>query len=207
MRFLKGVCAMFSESALTLLLVSGCASAPLEYLPPPRQPLPTLQGSYHRVQRGETLWRIARSYGLEVNQLAAANRLPPSSPLKIEQQLFIPLPTETSRFLWPVRGSIRSSGALHGVDIAAPSGNLVRASRSGRVAVATRQLSGWGKTVVLDHLDGYLTVYAGLDQLLVDPGAALRQGMPLGTVGSSAVHFEIRYGAKPKNALALLPSG
>ena len=205
MRFLKGVCAMFAESALALLLVSGCASAPLEYAPPPRQALPTLQGSYHRVQRGETLWRIARSYGLAVNHLAGANRLPPGSPLKIGQQLFIPLPAESARFLWPVRGLIRSSGAFHGVDIAAPTGDLVRASRSGRVAVATRQLSGWGKTAILDHLDGYLTVYAGLDQILVNPGASLRQGMPVGTAGSNAVHFEIRYGPTLKNTLELLP--
>ena len=151
------------------------------------------------------MWRIARSYGLEVNQLAGVNRLPPGSPLKVGQQLFIPLPVESSRFLWPVRGLIRSSGAFHGVDIAAPTGDLVRASRSGRVAAVTRQLSGWGKTIILDHLDGYLTVYAGLDQLLVNAGATLRQGMPVGTAGSSAVHFGIRYGPTLKNTLELLP--
>ena len=72
--------------------------------------------------------------------------------------------------------------------------------------MATRHLSGRGKTVLIDHLDGYVTVYAGLDQLLVAPDTILRQGMPLGRVGSEALHFEIRYEAKPKNALALLPA-
>ena len=84
-------------------------------------------------------------------------------------------------------------------------GSLVRASRSGRVAVATQQLSGWGKTVVMDHPDGHLTVYAGLDQILVSPGTELRQGTPLGTLGSRALHFEIRYRASARDALALLP--
>ena len=58
---------------------------------------------------------------------------------------------------------------------------------------------------MLDHLDGYLTVYAGLEQLLTAPGATLRQGIPLGSLGARALHFEIRYGAVPKDTLALLP--
>lgn len=122
----------------------------------------------------------------------------------VGQQLFIPLPRETRNFLWPVRGTSQRTTAS-AVEIMAPSGSLVRASRSGRVAVATRALSGLGKTVVVDHLDGYLTVYAGLDHLLVDPGAFLRQGIPVGSLGAGALHFEIRYGTSPRNPLTLLP--
>ena len=191
-----------------LLLLSGCATEMAEYAPTtraPQQAIPPLQGSYHHVKRGETVWRIARSYGVTVESLTTANRLPSTRELKVGQRLFIPLPPETTRFLWPVRGSLRSSGASHGVEIVASPGSLVRASRGGRVAVATRHLAGWGKTVVLDHFDGYLTIYSGLDQILVAPGAALRQGMPIGNVGSHALHFEIRYGDTPRNVLALLP--
>ncbi len=81
----------------------------------------------------------------------------------------------------------------------------MRASRGGRVAVAARQLSGWGKTVVMDHLDGHLTVYTGMDQILATPGAYLRQGTPVGRVGDRALHFEIRQGGQAKNTMALLP--
>ena len=187
-----------------LLLIVGCASAPLhQAAAPPVREIPTLNGSYHQVQRGETLWRIAHSYGLDAKTLAAANRLSSAGQIAIGEQLFIPLPQETTQFLWPVRGSY--SHASPGLEIDAPSGSLVRASRSGRVAVATRQLSGWGKTVVLDHLDGYLSIYAGLDQLLVAPGTTLRQGIPLGVIGEHTLHFEIRYGSVPKNTLAMLP--
>ena len=190
---------------LIVAVSSGCASAPITPVAAPPQALPTLQGSYYKVHPGETLWRIAHSYGLDVRTLASVNRLPSAAQLQPEQQLFIPLPTESQRFLWPTLGSLRASSPSW-IEIAAPPGSLVRASRSGRVAVATRQLSGLGKTVVLDHLDGYLTVYAGLDQILVSPGTTLRQGMPIGSVGSKALHFEIRYEAKPKNVLALLPA-
>ena len=167
--------------------------------------MPTLSGSYYQVRRGDTLWRIARSYGVGVHALAAANRLSRSTPIEVGQQLFIPLPAESSQFLWPVRGTLSSAGGYRGIDISAAPGSLVRASRSGRVAVATRQLAGWGKTVILDHPDGHVTVYAGMDQLLVVPGALLRQGTPLGRLGARGLHFEIRYGAQPKNTLALLP--
>ena len=189
-----------------LFLTASCASGSMAQAPRPPQGIPLLQGSYHEVHRGETLWRIAHSYGLDVNTLAAANELPRTESLTVGQRLFIPLPLESAQFLWPVRGSVKSSGASHGIDILAPTGSLVRASRSGRVAVATHHLSGWGKAVVLDHLDGYLTIYTGFDQILVSPGAQLRQGMPIGNVGSSALHFEIRYRDVPKNTLALLPT-
>ena len=194
-------------SAGLLVGLAGCETIPeadSSRRPPARQALPNLQGSYHDVQRGETLWRIARSYGLEVNALAKANRLRDTSLLRVGQKLFIPVPVESQAFFWPVRGRVGRSGS-NGVSIAAPPGSLVRASRSGRVAVATHRLSGWGKAVVLDHLDGYLTVYAGLEQILTAPGASLRQGVPLGSLGARALHFEIRYGTAPKDTVALLP--
>ena len=187
------------------LSLASCATNQVNHVAAPRPALPTLQGSYHQVQSGETLWRIAHTYGLNPHTLAAANRLPSVSALTVGQQLFIPLPIESKQFLWPVRGMSHPSNVSRGVEIRATAGNLVRASRSGRVAVATQQLSGWGKTVVLDHLDGYVTIYAGLSQILVTPGMDLRQGTPLGSLQAQALHFEIRYGANPKNTIALLP--
>ena len=191
---------------------AGCETIPeaeviappaARYPAPSSQPTPSLSGSFYTVRRGDTLWRIAHSYGLNAHQLAVANRMSSASRLRIGQTLFLPLPAESPQFLWPVRGRI--GRATEGLQIVAPSGSLVRASRSGRVAVATRHLSGWGKTVILDHFDGYLTVYAGLEQILVAPGVDVRQGLPVGSVGSGALHFEIRYGRTPKNAMALLP--
>ena len=189
-----------------VLFLAGCETIP-DSAPvvarPPTQAVPTLQGSYHVVRRGETLWRIAHAYGLDVGSIASVNRLPSTTHLRVGQKLFIPLPAETRQFLWPVRGSVSRIGS--GVEISTTPGSLVRASRGGRVAVAAHRLSGWGQTVVLDHMDGYLSVYAGLDQILVSPGAHLRQGIPLGNVGARPLHFEIRYGSAPKNTIALLP--
>ena len=197
-------------SCLCLItMLVGCASAPMAIVSPPltaATPLPSLLGSYHTVRKGETLWRLAHAYGLDVTQLAAANQLSASRHVHVGERVFIPLPVETHQFVWPVRGRARPGGGSQNLDIDAPSGSVVRASRSGRVAVATRSLSGFGKTVVIDHLDGYLSIYAHLEQILVSPDAPLRQGMPLGTLGGNPLYFEIRYGTAPKNPLSLLPS-
>ncbi|MBI4597337.1 MAG: peptidoglycan DD-metalloendopeptidase family protein [Candidatus Omnitrophica bacterium] len=189
-----------------VLALGGCSSVPGRTIavPASAQAVPQLAGSYHLVQRGETLWRIARDYGLTAQQVAAVNRLPNAARLHTGQRLFIPLPTESARFLWPLRGSVRSSGGV-ALDISAASGSLVRASRGGAVAIAAARIPGLGKTLILDHRDGYLSIYGGLDQLLVGPNMAVRQGVPIGTIGAGSLHFEIRYQTKPKNALALLP--
>ena len=71
--------------------------------------------------------------------------------------------------------------------------------------MAARDLWGGGKTVIVDHWDGYLSVYAGLEQLLVAPGSTLRQGVPLGSIGVQPLYFEVRYGSKPRQTLSLLP--
>src|SRR3989338_8210404 len=157
-------------SVCVLLSIGGCATVPISPATHPAQAIPVLQGSYHQVYPGETLWRIARSYGLDAQTLASVNGLAHPGRLKVGQRLYIPLPAGSRQFLWPVRGSLRSPSMPRGVEIVAPTGSLARASRSGRVAVATQHLSGWGRTVVMDHLDGYLSIYSGLDQILISPG-------------------------------------
>ena len=191
---------------IIVLFASGCSSVSTRTIsvPATAQAIPQLDGSYYTVQRGETLWRIARTYGLDARQLAAVNRLPSAAHLHAGQRLFIPLPKESSQFLWPLRGAFRSAGGSI-VEISAASGSLVRASRSGRVAIAAKHVPGLGKTLILDHQDGYLSVYGGLDQLLVSPKASVRQGVPIGSIGAASLHFEIRYQTRPQNALALLP--
>ncbi len=198
-------------TVIALLLAGGCATVEERPSGPMASPwvgqaIPSLSGSYHRVRPGETLWRIARLYGLHPNELAAANRIGAGGGLKAGQQLFIPLPKESGQFAWPVIGRVASSGGSKGIRITAAPGSLVRASRSGRVAVATRHLSGWGRTVIIDHFDGYLSVYAAMDQILVAPGSSVRQGLPVGKLGPDPLHFEIRQGTRAKSAMALLPA-
>ena len=73
------------------------------------------------------------------------------------------------------------------------------------VAVASQHLAGWGKTVILDHGDGYVTIYAGLQDVLVSPGLQIAQGNPVGRLGQRPLYFEIRNDARPLDPLKLLP--
>ena len=92
-----------------LLMCAGCATGSSSYLTPAVAPsAPSLQprGTVYRVQRGESLWRIARDFGVDVQTLASANQLSSPSQLKAGQQLLIPLPRAADdHFLWPARGS------------------------------------------------------------------------------------------------------
>ncbi|HWE23811.1 MAG TPA: M23 family metallopeptidase [Myxococcales bacterium] len=58
--------------------------------PPPRALEQSDAGVHHRVQPGETLWRIARTYGVSVEQLQRANALSDPAQLEVGSQVFVP---------------------------------------------------------------------------------------------------------------------
>ena len=77
-----------------VFLVTGCARVPRHSsLLPPSPPLSFAQPQpvYHVVRRGETFYRIAKTYGVGVKDLMAANRVSDPGTLEPGQRLFIPL--------------------------------------------------------------------------------------------------------------------
>jgi murein DD-endopeptidase MepM/ murein hydrolase activator NlpD len=113
------------------------------------------------------------------------------------------LPRGPSPFVWPVQAGVLSSrfgprGETHhdGIDISSPEGTPVRAARAGRVLYSDR-LRGYGNLVILEHDDGYATVYAHNRGNRTRAGVAVRQGDVIGEVGRSGktsgpnLHFEI----------------
>lgn len=82
-----------------------------------------------------------------------------------------------------------------GVDYAAPSGTSVRAVGEGVVSFAGWQ-NGYGNLVILQHPGGHETRYAHLSRILVQRGAKVEQGRPIGAVGATGwatgphLHFE-----------------
>ena len=85
-----------------------------------------------------------------------------------------------------------------GVDIEAPEGTPIRAVATGSVAYRG-WLKGYGNLVVLDHGDGYHTLYAHAAQVLVDEGDQVKGGELIGRVGETGsvegprLYFEVRY--------------
>jgi septal ring factor EnvC (AmiA/AmiB activator) len=110
---------------------------------------------------------------------------------------------------WPAPGRIDESfGRLgdgsrsrwNGVLLAAEPGTPVRAVHHGRVAFSD-WLPGLGLLMILDHGDGYLSLYGQNEVLLREPGEWVLPGDVIGQVGSaggrSGVYFELRHNRDP----------
>jgi septal ring factor EnvC (AmiA/AmiB activator) len=119
---------------------------------------------------------------------------------------------------WPVEGAIvyrfgrdtlPSGGIIrwNGVGIAAPVGTPVKAVESGKVRLVG-QFGTYGLTIVLEHGNGYYSVYSHLESADVKLGASVDKGRVIGTVGGQNsdygphLHFEIR----GENQIALDPT-
>lgn len=139
----------------------------------------------------------------------------------------IPAPDQLTPFAqargqlpWPVEGepmntfgASYSDGNLHrqGVVISAEEGSPVRAVHPGRV-VFSDWLRGSGQLVVVDHGEGYMSLYANNGNLIKRTGDWVNRGEALATAGSnggmdrSGIYFEIRHGGQAEDpALWCLP--
>jgi murein DD-endopeptidase MepM/ murein hydrolase activator NlpD len=80
-----------------------------------------------------------------------------------------------------------------GINIAARKGSDVRASAAGTISLVS-WLPGYGTFVIVEHRDGYRTVYANLGSTTVAKGAKVRAGSRIGSIarsGSGFVHFQV----------------
>jgi murein DD-endopeptidase MepM/ murein hydrolase activator NlpD len=111
--------------------------------------------------------------------------------------------TATGQFIWPLGGVITQRFAWYhkGLDIATAYGTPILAADSGRVIVAGwPDNTGYGNRVVIDHGNGFVTLYAHLSKILVGIGQTVKRGDQIGLEGSTGrstgphLHFEIRRG-------------
>lgn len=121
-------------------------------------------------------------------------------------------------FAWPLPGySYISSGFgwrtlggysdyHRGIDIPAPYGTPIRASKGGQVVIATGHGS-YGNYVVIDHQNGESTLYAHQSMLGCSVGQYVNQGDVIGYVGSTGystgnhLHFEVRINGEAQNPM------
>jgi len=202
-----------------LLCVAGCATVPKP--PAPLEPSVAVQepGVYHTVKRGETLWRISKMYGSDVDSIAVVNKIQDAGQLEVGQRLLIPGAGKRTMsfaggslnedFMWPVTGTIESGfgqssqGMVNkGINIVPENDRAVKASRSGMVVFYNDDFLNLGNTIVLDHGDGFFTVYGKVTDVSVKPGDQVPQGAQIGRVAAarhSFMHFEIRKGVASQN--------
>jgi len=99
---------------------------------------------------------------------------------------------------------LRTTRLHAGVDLAAPTGTPIIASRGGTVTFVG-WMSGYGNTVIVFHGNSTATLYAHLSAFSVQEGQYIAQGGSLGAVGMTGtatgphLHFEVRIGGVPQN--------
>jgi murein DD-endopeptidase MepM/ murein hydrolase activator NlpD len=102
------------------------------------------------------------------------------------------------------------STTIHGgIDIAAPAGTPIRAAQAGTV-VFSGWLRGYGNTMILEHADGYRTLYGHASRMLVSVGQAVFADQSIGEVGKTGratgthLHFELQKGQQRLDPTELL---
>ena len=146
-------------------------------------------------------------YETRVREAAKRGAPPPPKPKPVEvavarRSASIPV----GGLGWPVSGTLIEGfgGDSNGLLIAAPSGTTVRAVAEGKVVFA-EWMNGYGLISIVDHGNGYMSLYAHNDALLKDVGATVHKGEAVSTVGNSgdagqpALYFELRRNGQPVN--------
>ncbi len=121
---------------------------------------------------------------------------------------------------WPLKGRIiRSYGqetraygtsvVSNGIDIATPEYTTVAAADAG-VVIYSGAYGGQGKLLIIDHKNGFYTVYAYNNDLLVSTGTNVKKGQAVaksgmtGSASEPSLHFEVRKDGKAVNPLSYL---
>ncbi len=171
------------------------------------------QLDHQRRQQRALLVRVQRQLGAQGRQLKQLERNRRDLTRLVERlgNVFadIPgrLPDDTpfarrkGRLPWPVRGRVKRTG--DGIVIRARNGSNVRAVAHGRVAFAN-WLRGYGMLIIVDHGDGWMSLYGDNESLQHEVGDWVNAGDVLGTVGTLAggqagVFFGLRHDGKPVN--------
>lgn len=199
-----------------------------------------VDGVLHTVRAGDTLSALAQKYKVGTEEIVAyeANNLKDvNAPLIIGSDIVVPggtkapapaqvaggwassvsapddAPVGSGNFSWPASGSISQGywGGHRAIDVAGRIGSPVSAADGGFVTTAGGGWNGgYGNYVVIDHGNGFTTLYGHLTTIYVNAGETVSAGQQIGTMGNTGnstgphLHFEViyqGYGRNPYNYL------
>ena len=193
--------------------------------------IPSYDGIIYTVKKGDSLDSIVKKNKIDLESLLDVNELT-SETLTAGQQLFLPGASLDSkslktamgdRFIMPIAAKFRWSSpygaridpiagvkSFHtGTDMACPTGTPILASMSGKV-IATGENRVYGLYVIIDHGNGYQTLYAHMSKIIATKGMWVSQGTRIGLVGSTGystgphLHFTVYKNGKMINPMSVL---
>ena len=182
-----------------------------------QKPLPPqeMRGVYHVVERHQTFYRICKTYGVDLKEIASLNRISDPSKIQTGQRIFIPGARRVLKveiyiddvvseqgekakvaykrfdFIWPVEGKINqgfeeAENRRHqGIDISSAVGAPIKASNAGTVIYSNNTIKGYGNLIILRHSEELVTVYAHNQVNLVEEGTWVEKGQIIGKVGQT----------------------
>lgn len=194
--------------------------------------VPPVTGVVHTVKKGETVYSISKKYQVDAQNIVnfpfndfadletfalgtGQTLIVPDGVVEGEKPVIrrISLSPEiiaqgNGQFLWPTSGHITQNFVWYhkGLDIANKSAPQVVAADSGTVVYAGCLKWDYGCHVIIDHGNGFQTLYAHLSAYYVSVGDGVGRGSAIGQMGSTGrstgthLHFEIR-----KNGVILSP--
>ena len=197
----------------TAFLLPMCAQhkIPLKKPSPPAEK----KGVYHVVERHQTLYRICKTYGVDMKEVAFFNGITDPSKIRTGQRVFIPgakkvlkveividdvvtKPDEGGKlaykkldFIWPLNGKLSDGFEVaenkrhQGIDISSPLGTPVKAANAGAVIYSGSTIKGYGNLIILRHSEEFVTVYAHNHINLVEEGMWVERGQTIGRVGQT----------------------
>ncbi len=199
--------------------------------------IPPVTGIVYKVVSGDNIYTIAKKYNVDAQNIVnfPFNDFadPDTFQLTPGQTLYVPDGTiedrpkqqapqytaqiqaglqGTSSFLWPTSGSITTYPVWYhmALDIANSAAPAILASDTGTVTYAGCIAYGYGCHIIIDHGNGYQTLYGHLSSIEVSPGQGVSKGGRIGVMGSTGrstgthLHFEIRSGGTLLNPLNFL---
>ncbi len=197
-------------------------------------------GVSHKVQKGDTIYSIAKQYDAEpqaivnfpyntfVNdetfELAIGQTVIVPEGVKKDEIPWSPVArvkqttpdagtvVASGSFAWPTQGTITQRYYWYhpGIDVANRAAPAIVAADSGKVVSAGWDNTGYGNKVIIDHGNGYQTLYGHLQRINVVAGQTVNRGASIGQMGSTGrstgihLHFEIRKNGARVNPLSLL---
>jgi len=192
--------------------------------------IPDIDGVPYQVKKGDSLASIAAQYGTTLNALLDANDLE-TTQIHPGDNIFIPggkisdydyKKATGTLFVYPTSGRFTSgfgyradpfTGARrfhYAIDLANREGTPIRASQGGTVVSVLDRPTGYGKSIIIRHPNGYQTLYAHLSEFNIRQGQYVSQGQVIGKMGSTGrstgphLHFAIYRNNVPVDPLIYL---
>jgi len=202
--------------------------------------IPPVTGIVHKVKRGETIYSIAKKYSVvaqnivdwpfntftndEVFELAVGQLLVVPDGVKPKEKPPVEYlarrketpsagaVSATGQFVWPASGGITQYYRWYhpAIDIANRSGPDILAADAGKVILVKSQRYAYGNHVIVDHGNGFTTLYAHLNSFYISQGQTVNRGDAIGRMGCTGrctgthLHFEIRQAGRAQNPLSYL---